>query len=234
MRETISLVRRSFISLMGAGLLLAGTSSLATAGADQNNLVEQAKFTVEKMANYPEMENFRKLLAIAKGVVVFPEVLEAGFFIGGAGGSGVFLGQDGDGNWTYPAFYSMGQGSIGLQFGAQAKELILVIMTDKGVKAIIDNKVKLGAELSAAVGPVGSTVGTATTTNFKADVYSFANAKGAFIGASVSGAVLSPKKAWNELYYGKEVTPTDVVIEHNVTNAQADGLRAALQAAEAK
>ncbi|USG61368.1 lipid-binding SYLF domain-containing protein [Sneathiella marina] len=233
MRETINLVRRSFISLMAAGLLFAGTSSLATAGDNQDQLVERAKFTIENLAKNPDMGEFRKLLAVAKGVVVFPQILEAGFFIGGAGGSGVLLAQDGEGNWTSPAFYSMGQGSIGLQFGAQAKELVLVVMTEKGLKAIINNNVKLGADLSAAVGPVGTQVGAATTTNLNSDVFSFANAKGLFIGASVAGSVLSTKQEWNELYYGKAVSPTAVVIDRSVNNPQSDGLRAALKAAEA-
>ncbi|MEH6545780.1 MAG: lipid-binding SYLF domain-containing protein, partial [Sneathiella sp.] len=145
MRETINLVRRSFMSFMAAGLLFAGTSSLATAGEDQNQLVERAATTVKEMAAKQDFSEFRKLLAVAKGVVVFPRVLEAGFFIGGAGGSGVLLSKGADGNWSSPAFYTMGQGSIGLQFGAQAKELVLVVMTEKGLKAIINNNVKLGA-----------------------------------------------------------------------------------------
>jgi SH3 domain-containing YSC84-like protein 1 len=233
MRETINLVRRSFMSLMAAGFLVAGTSSLATAGEDQNELVEKAKITVNEMAAKQDFSEFRKLLAVSKGVVVFPQVLEAGFFIGGAGGSGVLLSREDDGSWSSPAFYTMGQGSIGLQFGAQAKELVLVIMSEKGLKAIIDNNVKLGADLNAAVGPVGSSVGTSTTTNMKSDVFSFANAQGAFIGASVSGAVLGTKKEWNEIYYGKEVTPTEIVIDLKVNNPQSDGLRSALKAAEA-
>ncbi|MEH6528145.1 MAG: lipid-binding SYLF domain-containing protein [Sneathiella sp.] len=233
MRETINLVRRSILSFMAAGLLFAGTSSLATAGENQDLLVQKAKLTIEGLSKNPDLGEFRKLLAVAKGVVVFPQILEAGFFIGGAGGSGVLLGQDEEGNWTSPAFYAMGQGSIGLQFGAQAKELVLVVMTEKGVKAIINNNVKLGADLSAAVGPVGTAVGAATTTNLNSDVFSFANAKGLFIGASVAGSVLTTKKEWNELYYGKAVTPTAIVIDRSVNNAQSDGLRAALKAAEA-
>lgn len=233
MRETIKLVRQSFMSLIAAGFLVAGMSSMATAGEDQDDLVEKAKITVTQMAATQDFSEFRKMLAISKGIVVFPQVLEAGFFIGGAGGSGVLLSRGDDGSWSSPAFYTMGQGSIGFQFGAQAKELVLVIMTEKGLKAIINNNVQLGADLNAAVGPVGSSVGSATTTNMKSDVFSFANSKGAFIGASVSGAILGTKKEWNEIYYGKAVTPTEIVIDQSVSNAQSDGLRSALKAAEA-
>lgn len=233
MQHKINTVRRTFISLIGAGALLLGTSQLAAAGADQNQLVERAKFTVNDIVSKPDMGQLRRLLAISKGVVVFPQVLKAGFFIGGAGGSGVLLSRNEANEWSSPAFYTMGQGSIGLQFGAQAKELILVIMTEKGLKAIINNQVKLGGDLSAAVGPVGTTLGASTTTNLSADVFSFANSKGLFIGASVEGSVLSQKSAWNELYYGKPASTQDIVLLRSVSNPQSDGLKAALTAAEA-
>ncbi len=233
MQASIKTAHKAITSLLCAVVLLFAGTQLAAAGQEQDQLVERAKFTIENLAAQSGMEDFRKLLAIAKGVVVFPQVLKAGFFVGGAGGSGVLLGQDKDGNWTSPAFYTMGQGSIGLQFGAEAKELVLVIMTEKGLKAIIDNQVKLGGDLSAAVGPVGANVGASTTTNLKVDVFSFANTKGLFIGASVEGSVLAAKDGWNEAYYGKPATASQIVLEGQLSNSQADGLRAALNAAEA-
>lgn len=236
MQMTFRASRRKFLSLVGASALLlgAGAGNLALAGEAQDQLVEKAKFTITNVAGRSEMEEFRKLLAVAKGVVVFPQVLKAGFFVGGAGGSGLLLGKNEAGEWSSPAFYRMGQGSIGLQFGAQANELVLVIMTEKGLKAIIDNQVKLGGDLSAAVGPVGTTVGASTTTNLKVDVFSFAISKGLFIGASVEGSILSSNSDSNESYYGKPVTSQQIVLDRTVNNAQADGLKAALTAAEAK
>jgi lipid-binding SYLF domain-containing protein len=233
MQDTIISVRHAVISLIGAAALLLGASQTALAGSEQDQLVERAKFTVDNLAKQSNMDQFRKLLAVAKGVVVFPQVLKAGFFVGGAGGSGVLLGQDANGNWTSPAFYTMGQGSIGLQFGAEAKELVLIVMTEKGLKAIIDNQVKLGGDVSAAVGPVGANVGASTTTNMKVDVFSFANTKGLFIGASVEGSILAAKYSSNEAYYGKPVTAQQIVLEQTINNPQADGLKAALKAAEA-
>ncbi|MZR29761.1 lipid-binding SYLF domain-containing protein [Sneathiella litorea] len=226
--------RRKFLSLISAGALLLGSGNLAVAGEAEDQLVEKAKFTITDIAARSEMDQFRKLLAVAKGVVVFPQVLKAGFFLGGAGGSGVLLGKNDAGGWSSPAFYRMGQGSIGLQFGAQVNELVLVVMTEKGLQAIINNQVKLGGDLSAAVGPMGTTLGASTTTNMKVDVFSFAISKGLFIGASVEGSVLSSNMDSNSSYYGKPVTSQQIVIERAVTNAQADGLRAALNSAELK
>lgn len=236
MQMTFRASRRKFLSLVGASALLlgAGAGNPAHAGEAQDQLVEKAKFTITNVASRSEMEEFRKLLAVAKGVVVFPQVLKAGFFVGGAGGSGLLLGKNEAGEWSSPAFYTMGQGSIGLQFGAQANELVLVVMTDKGLKAIIDNQVKLGGDLSAAVGPMGTTLGASTTTNLKVDVFSFAISKGLFIGASVEGSILSSNSDSNESYYGKPATSQQIVLDRTVNNAQADGLKAALRAAEAK
>ncbi|MEX0583807.1 MAG: lipid-binding SYLF domain-containing protein [Sneathiella sp.] len=234
MQKTIRASRRTFLSLVGAGALLMSSVNFAHAGEEQDQLVEKAKFTIGDVAAKAEMEQFRRLLAVAKGVVVFPQVLKAGFFVGGAGGSGILLGKDAAGNWSSPAFYTMGQGSIGLQFGAQANELVLVIMTDKALQAIISNQVKLGGDLSAAVGPIGTGLGASTTTNMDVDVFSFAISKGLFIGASVEGSLLSSNRDSNESYYGKPVTSQQIVIERTVSNPQADGLRAALVAAEAK
>ncbi|TNE39204.1 MAG: hypothetical protein EP348_03805 [Alphaproteobacteria bacterium] len=234
MAKPVSMIRRFILSIAAASALLVASLSPAFAGQDQDQLVERAKFTIQTMGRQSDMTQFRRLLAVSKGVVIFPQVLKAGFFVGGAGGSGVLLSRDAAGNWSSPAFYGMGQGSIGLQFGAEAKELVLVIMTEKGLQAVIDNKVKLGGDLSAAVGPVGTTVGAATTTNLNVDVFSFANAKGLFIGASVEGSILAPKDSWDDAYYGRPVTVQQAVIDRTVNNPQSTGLRDALKAAEAK
>lgn len=216
-----------------AGLLFVLPVSSAIADSDQQQLVDKAKITVDALKNQSEMEQFRKLLAVSKGVVVFPQVLKAGFIIGGAGGTGVLLGRNAEGNWSSPAFYSMGQASIGLQIGAEAKELVLVIMTDKGLDAIIKNKVKLGGDLSAAVGPLGKNVGVSSTTNMDVDIFSFAKTAGLFIGASVEGSILDAKDDWQQAYYGKQVTARNVVVLRSVDNAKSDALKDALKEAEA-
>ncbi len=216
-----------------AGLLFVLPVSSAIADSDQQQLVDKAKITVDALKNQSEMEQFRKLLAVSKGVVVFPQVLKAGFIIGGAGGTGVLLGRNAEGSWSSPAFYSMGQASIGLQIGAEAKELVLVIMTDKGLDAIIKNKVKLGGDLSAAVGPLGKNVGVSSTTNMDVDIFSFAKTAGLFIGASVEGSILDAKDDWQQAYYGKQVTARNVVVLRSVDNAKSDALKDALKEAEA-
>ena len=236
MYTTITANRRKFLTLAGVGVsaFMLGSGTVAFAGEAQDQLVEKAKFTVSDVAARSEMDQFRSLLGVAKGVVIFPQVFKAGFFVGGAGGSGVLLARDEAGNWSSPAFYTMGQGSVGLQFGAQVNELILVIMTQKGLEAIINNQVKLGGDLSAAVGPVGTTLGASTTTNLDVDVFSFAISQGLFIGASVEGSLLSANAESNQSYYGQPASARQIVIERTVSNPQAEGLKEALVKAERK
>ncbi|MBL4740180.1 MAG: lipid-binding SYLF domain-containing protein [Sneathiella sp.] len=221
------------ISSLVAGVAMLFSSSFAFASSEQEQLVDKAAITVEALAAQSDMEQFRKLLTVSKGIVVFPQVLKAGFIIGGAGGTGVLLSRGTDGSWSSPAFYTMGQASIGFQFGAEAKEMVLVIMTQKGLEAIIENQVKLGGDLSAAVGPVGKNLGASTTTNMDVDVFSFAKNSGLFIGASVAGSILDAKEDWLASYYGQQVKAHDVVINRTVENAQSDKLKSALKAAEA-
>ncbi|MBO6827483.1 MAG: lipid-binding SYLF domain-containing protein [Sneathiella sp.] len=228
--------KRSISSVMKglvAAVAVLGWSFTASA-SEQQQLVDKAKVTVEALQAQSDMEQFRKLLAVSKGVVVFPQVLKAGFIVGGAGGTGVLMARGVDGSWSSPAFYTMGQASVGLQIGAEAKELILVIMTDKGLQAIIDNQVKLGGDLSAAVGPVGKNVGASATTNMDVDVFSFAKNAGLFIGASVEGSILDARDDWQSAYYGKSITATDIVLKRTIDAPGAAALKQALTAAEAK
>jgi len=232
MFENFNITRKAVSGLI-AGLLFLVPASGALAASEQQQLVDKARITVDALKDQSEMEQFRKLLAVSKGVVVFPQVLKAGFIIGGAGGTGVLLGRNSEGSWSSPAFYTMGQASIGLQFGAEAKELVLVIMTEKGLDAIIKNQVKLGGDLSAAVGPLGKNVGASSTTNMDVDIFSFAKTAGLFIGASVEGSILDAKEDWQQSYYGKAVTARNVVVLRSVDNANSNELKDALKAAEA-
>lgn len=218
--------RRFAVALVISVLALAGAHSGASAGEAQN-LVDKAQLTVKSFTTDPDMGSMRILLRRAHAVMILPQMLKAGFFIGGEGGSGVLLTR-GNKGWSAPAFYTMGAGSIGLQFGAQASEVVLIFMTKRAVDAVLFNKVKLGADASVAAGPVGAGVEAGTTTNFRDDVYSYSKSKGLFAGASVEGAVIEARESLNQEYYGRRVAPDGIVYGNKVQNAAADGLRTAL------
>jgi len=195
----------------------------AQAQTEQEALVEKSRLTLEAMARDKDLP-ILGYLKRAKAVLIVPQFLKAGFIIGGAGGSGVLVAR-GQQGWSDPAFMTMGAGSIGLQIGAEAQEVVLLVMTDKGLDAILKDNVKLGGDASIAVGPVGAGASAATTTNLDADVLSFARSKGLYGGVSFEGAVVANRHEWNEAYYGRKAAGADV---RKAKPAKATALRKSL------
>lgn len=228
------LMKSASAALVSLALLFAlpGTAQTVT---EEQNLVERAKATVDAFTAQADMEEMRKLLPRARGVLVFPQILKAGFILGAEGGSGVLLGRDGKtGAWTAPAFYTMGAASIGFQAGAEASEVMLLIMSDRALNAVIEHQVKLGADASIAVGPIGKGMGASTTTNLNADIYSFARTKGLFGGVSLEGAVIKSRDSMMQAYYGKPASARQVVLQRQLEAPHALPLQQALQRAEAR
>jgi lipid-binding SYLF domain-containing protein len=194
-----------------------------------DKLVQQAKLTVDSFATDKQIgKPLRDLIKKARGVFVAPSVLKGAFIIGASGGSGVLLARgEPKGKWNGPAFYTIGEASFGLQIGGEASEIILLAMTERGVSAMLSTSAKLGADASVAAGPVGAGA-TAATANLSADILSFSRAKGLYGGVSVEGAVVATRGALNTAFYGKEVSPTDILVRGAVSNKQAAPLVAAV------
>ena len=188
-------------------------------------LVEKARITLDSFMSDNNMGVFRDLLKKAEGVFIAPQVLKGAFIVGASGGTGVFLARDKkSGEWSDPAFYTIGEASFGLQIGGEASEVILLVMTDRGLRSLLANSVKLGGDVGVAAGPVGMGA-AAGTANLSADILSFSRSKGLYGGISLDGAVVAIRGALNEAYYGKNgVSPTDILVRHDVKNSQAMGL----------
>ena len=199
------------------------------AASDEQRLIDKATLAVEELRGKNNFSNLKPYFAQAKAVIIIPELVKAGFIIGGEVGNGVLLVRDAEsGEWSSPAFYTLVAASIGLQIGAQVSQVMLLIMTDGGLEKIMADKMTLGTDASIAVGTVGGGVEAATTLNVEADIYSFSHAKGLFGGISFEGAVLTPDEEAAESYYGKAVSSRAIVIHREVGNPGADGIRAAL------
>lgn len=215
--------------------LVVGTAmTVAAAGpvhaaSKASEIVEKARLSVQSMSSDTQIGPFvKRHMKNAKGVVIVPQMIKGAFMIGGEGGSGVLLVRGKDGTWSYPAFYTLGAVSFGLQVGGSASEVMLLLMTDKGVNAIVDGKkVKLGADLGVAAGPVGGGAEAAVTLG-SADVLVYSVSKGAYLGISLEGSIVEPREALNKEYYGAEVGSKPIVIERKYANRHADGLRSAL------
>ena len=217
---------RALISAIAAAVIGLCVFGGAYAQSDPQALVDKARITIESFTSDPEMEVMRNLFKRARGVLIIPQFLKGGFIIGGSGGSGVLLGRNGE--WTDPAFFTMGGGSIGFQIGGQVSEVVLLLLTHRAVDAVIHNEVKLGADASIAAGSLGRRAEAATTTNFDTDILSFSRAKGLFAGVSFVGAVIKARADWNRMYYGKQITAQQIVLKRRIKTNRADELKAAL------
>ncbi|MBP8116408.1 MAG: lipid-binding SYLF domain-containing protein [Nitrospira sp.] len=225
------LLRHRFSHAVLATLLLSLLAWMAPASAladdrEQRDLVDQSRMTFTNFLADSNMSWFRNHLKDAKGLFIVPQYMKGALIYGAAGGSGVFVAKDEKtGEWSEPAFFTMGAASFGFQFGAQMSEVVLLVLTQSGVDSLLLGNFKLGADGSVAVGPVGAGVSGATTPNLSADLLSFVRAKGLFAGVSLEGAALISRDEWSRTYYGKPVTPTDIVIRHEVNNPHSDVLR---------
>ena len=204
--------------------LAVGRAPAVDDAMEASQLVDRARLTVDAFTADNNLTAFRDLVKRAKGVFIAPQVLRGAFIIGAAGGSGVLLARDDStGNWGGPTFHTIGEVSFGLQIGGEASEVILLLMSGRGVSSLLSSSVKLGADATIALGPVGMGA-SAATANLSADIIAFSRSKGLYAGLSVEGAVVAIRGALNRAYYGQDVTPTDVIIRRTVTNPQAAGL----------
>lgn len=192
---------------------------------DAVQLVEKSLLTFNAFVADKDMgPSLQAILKQAKGVLIYPQVLEGAFIFGVSGGSGTFVALDEKANvWNGPAFYTIGQLSFGLIAGGRASEVVLVALTDRGVSALLSTSTKLSVDAALAVGPFG--VGAeAATANLSADIVSYARNQGLYGGLALNGAVVANRDALNAAYYGREVTPSQILIQRQVSNPHARGL----------
>jgi lipid-binding SYLF domain-containing protein len=200
---------------VGLALILLLSSSLsfplarASDFSDVQSLVLKGTAVFKSFMADSNMTWFYNNAHRARAIFIVPQMIRGGFIVGGSGGSGVLLARDlKTGAWSYPAFYTMGSVSIGLQIGADASEIVMMVMTEKGLNAMLSTEFKLGADVAVAAGPVGASAKAQT-----ADVLAFGRSKGAFGGVSIEGAVIAPRDKWNNAYYGKPAGPVEIMIK---------------------
>ncbi len=215
--------------LLAVLLVLAGVLAArpAAAQAEQQDLVDRATLTAQGMMTAPEGKDARGLMQRAHGALVCPRIFQAGFVFGGRGGSCVLIGRNNN-NWSYPAFYGLSSASFGLQAGIQDSELMFVILTEKGLQAIIDSQFKVGADAGVSFATYGTGVSSSTTGSFNADIVAFARSRGLFAGLSLDGSLIKVRSDWNALYYGKPIAAQQLVIQGEGSNPGAAPLREVL------
>lgn len=218
----MTLARRSMLAATAAAILLPTASR---ADAKRQSLVDQCLGSARKVLSGKDFPDAVKLMDKARGVLVIPELVQGGFIIGAAGGRGVLMSRVSQGNWSYPAFYGMGSGSVGLQIGGKVSEIVFIILTDKGLQAVLDQKFKVGAQAGVTMVAVGAGFEGATTAAAGVDIVAFANSNGLFAGASLEGSYIDADNDWNALYYGPGATGRSIVIDRRYTNPGAEPIR---------
>jgi len=210
-------------------LVAAIPRAMAADMEDAQGIVDKARVTLRACMRDKDYEWLRENIKKAKGVLIYPQVLKAGFILGGSGGTGVLLAKDSKtGEWSNPAFYTLGSVSFGLQIGGEAAEVVVLVMSQKGVDALLTSKFKLGGDTSYALGPVGA----GAKANITADFISFAKSKGLYAGLNLDGSYLDVREKLNKAYYGKEATPADIIVKKSVSNKGAVPLREELKKAK--
>jgi lipid-binding SYLF domain-containing protein len=203
-----------------AAVALAGCATTPDTRSGTETEVQRAQATLQDFRNDPDMTWFRDHFKEARAIVISPNVTRAGFVVGGSGGEAIVLSRSGA-QWAGPAFYNMGAGSVGLQIGVDVSEVVILVMSDKGVNALLSPKFTLGGDASVAAGPVGAGAASSVT----ADFIAFARSKGVYAGVSLSGAVIAPDDRANAAFYGRPASPVDILVRRNVDNRAAQPIR---------
>jgi lipid-binding SYLF domain-containing protein len=200
-------IQRTLVSV--AALALLSSSVLVVYGQNKSRSADAERHAREAAKTFTEIMNVRdkaipkELLDKAEAIAVFPGVVKAAFIVGGRGGQGVISRRVRNG-WSAPAFFNLSGGSFGAQIGAQKNDYVFLIMNEDGVKGLLEDKFEIGGEAGVVAGPVGREAAASTNPTLDAGILSYSRSKGAFIGAALKGAVISPDNDLNEAVYKKK------------------------------
>lgn len=191
---------------------------------EEQELVTKAQLTLEAFSSYPELlAMIRDGANDIKAIFIVPQLIRGAFIFGGAGGSGVLLVRYQEtGEWSQPAFYTIGSASFGLQIGLDASELLMLVRTDRGLKNFYHTSFTPGGDATMSLGPVGE---GASLHGMKADLVSYARSKGAFAGIVLDEAVIVASDEANRRYYQQPVKPIDILLKGSVGNPGSEQLR---------
>jgi SH3 domain-containing YSC84-like protein 1 len=201
--------------LLGLPALLNPSPVRADDKAKEEDRLQNAGVVFKEILDIPD-DIPQSLLDKAECVVVLPSVLKAAFIVGASYGRGAMTcraGEDFHGPWSAPTMMALEGGSFGLQLGGQATDFVLLVMNGRGASAILSSKVKLGADASAAAGPVGRDAAAATDVTLRAEVLTYSRARGLFAGISLEGSTLRPDNDANERIYGQRLDSKDIALK---------------------
>jgi SH3 domain-containing YSC84-like protein 1 len=219
-------VIRMKIRVLILGMLLAGI--VVPAFADSNrqqdiDRIRNSRFAFEDIMNAPDKGIPQELLESAKCIAIIPAEKRLAFIFGGSYGRGLVTCRTGRG-WSAPAFLMLGGGSFGFQIGGSSTDIVMIFRNHGGIDHLLSDKFTLGADASAAAGPVGRSAAAATDAEMHAEILTYSRSRGVFAGVSLNGAVVKPDKSADLAMYGADVEPTSILAGHVAVPADARGL----------
>ncbi len=206
------LTRRISASIFACAMAL--VPHVAAAQSDEADRIREATTVLKEIMAAPDSSIPASVFDKAEGIAIFPGTLKGAFVVGGERGRGILSVRDASTKtWSSPAFLTLTSGSIGFQIGGQATDIVLIIQNDRGMRNFVGNEFKIGADASAAAGPVGRNAEAATDVQMRAEILSYSRSRGLFAGVSVEGATVKADTSANERFYGQKYTTRQIVYD---------------------
>jgi len=219
----------SFAKFAAAAAFVTAFAAGAAQASDTASVLAHANATVSDLRHDAVFGDARRNLRGARAVLIVPGLVKGGFIFGAEGGDGVLLARTRHG-WSDPAFYSLGSASFGLQIGLEQAQLVMIIMTDRALRAVERSKFKFGADAGLTVITLGAGAGAATSANLSGDIVLWSKAEGAYGGITLNGSVVAPQDDTNASFYRHAVSVPQI-LSGAAKNPAANPLRANLAGA---
>ncbi len=199
-------------------ILVFGINNLFASSVEENIL--EASNTLSKLTRSSNSIPI-SIIKNAKAIVVIPNYVKFGLFLGGKYGEGVASIRRDDGSWSYPFFVNLGGGTFGFQIGLEVVDSILVFRTKNSVDELLGDKFTLGVEASVSAGPIGVNADKSAEVNMSAEIFTYSQNNGLFAGATLNGAVLSNNNEKNRALYGNNISAKEIVKSNNLNDTYA-------------
>jgi SH3 domain-containing YSC84-like protein 1 len=202
-----------------AALLLAVFSLMTApipiaAESDETERIQESVMVLNEIMGAKDKAIPNAVLEEAEGVAVFPGTIKGGFVVGAQHGRGILSARvEGARSWSAPAFMTLQGGSIGAQIGAQAVDLVLIVVNRRGLQRLISNEFKVGVDAGVAAGPVGRDASAATDIQMRAEILSYSRSRGLFAGVNLNGASIRDDGDANHRVYGKQLKTADIIFK---------------------
>jgi lipid-binding SYLF domain-containing protein len=193
---------------------------------NEQKTLKDSLSVIDEIMNSPDQEIPSELISQAKAILIFPTLIKAGFLVGGRYGEGVAsMRAKKNRKFGPPTFLTQAGLSFGFQVGAEAVDLVLLVMTKRGLESLLKDELTLGADAAVSAGPIGRHAEAAFDIGMQGEIYSYSRSKGAFAGVSLKGTVISTDKKANHAYYGQFLKAKDILIRNKVKNIPKSGKR---------